>query len=240
VIVGLRARQVTRLLAPVAVATAAAGLALLAVACGGSAASGLPVRDSFDRCDGFTNNNETATIDCPNGELRILVSHPEDSPIQIVPFRFDPPVGNLAVEADMRRATGSSANGLGCAVTEPDKPGRGYLFVIVHGDRKLEGTASILRMDVNDSGTMQILRPLGHKRKVALGEAHHLRDLCENAVGGSARLAMYVDGKLVVTARDPVAMGPFTAALASVIASAPDTTVIFDNVGAYKGIALTR
>jgi hypothetical protein len=218
-----------------AFAAASVGVALLAAGCGGPKAKTdkLPLRKDFTDCGAFTANDEVASVSCRNGELRILVSKPEAAPIQLVPFRFDPSADVLTVEGDLRRATGTSIHGLGCLVTAPGKPGRGYLFVIFRGDPKLEGAAAILRLDLSPDQSEQSAQGLRLKRKAASpGRSHRLRAVCENSGSGSVQLAMFVDGKVVVRARDR-AMGSFKAAFASVIASS-ESEVIFDNITADK------
>ena len=69
--------------------------ALAAAGCGRSVNVGsLPLAQTFDDCsDGFSMNDEVATVECTGGRLRILVSKPEVSPIHQVPFRFEPSIG---------------------------------------------------------------------------------------------------------------------------------------------------
>jgi hypothetical protein len=58
--------------------------------CAGVDVGQLPLREEFSSCGGgFTISDEVATIDCPDGELRILVSKPKLSPIHLAPLRFD-------------------------------------------------------------------------------------------------------------------------------------------------------
>ena len=214
-------------------ALATAGLALIATGCGAVEVSKLPVQRDFSDCNGFTMNNDVSTVDCPEGELRMHVSQPQVSAIHLAPFRFDPTTAGLAVEADVRHPKGSGAYGLGCAVTEADEPGRGYLFVVVHGDPALQGTASIIRLDSGYDATTQSVESLGSKRNAARPQGpHRLRAVCKNTADGSAQLSMSIDGNVIVTARDRKGMGRYTAALAVEIASAPNTEARFDNLGA--------
>jgi hypothetical protein len=64
--------------------------------------------------------------------------------------------------------------------------------------------------------------------------SHRVGAVCRNVTGGSAELAMLVDGKVVVKARDDAALGPFRAALAVVISAAPDSRAAFDNLTASE------
>ena len=49
----------------------------LAAGCGGGGGleppRDLSLREDFSECSGFTMNDEVATVDCPEGELRVLV-----------------------------------------------------------------------------------------------------------------------------------------------------------------------
>ena len=47
-------------------------------------------------------NDAVATIDCPQGELRVLVAQPEVSPVHFVPFRVEKKQQTLAVSAEAR------------------------------------------------------------------------------------------------------------------------------------------
>ena len=121
-------------------------------------------------------------------------------------------------------------------MTGPGEPGRGYLFLIVHGNPALEGTAIMVRLDLSDDETEHSLQTLRFKRKAVLGgRSHRLRAVCRNSSDGSAQLAMLVDEKIVIKARDQVAMGPLRASLAAVIATAPDSDVALDNVSVDSG-----
>jgi hypothetical protein len=213
-------------------ALAAAVLAFLTSGCGASTAekSELPLRNDFSDCNDFTMNDDVATVDCLDGELRVLVSKPASSPIHIVPFRFDPAVERLVVEADVRLEAGKGAYGLGCAVSDPGEPGRGYLFMMVHGDPNQEGVATIVRLDWTEAEG-QTLQSVGFKRKAVLAQKpHRLRGDCVTAADGSAQLTMTVDGRVVVKARDQDSLGSVTAAIPTVIAVAPDSAVRFDNL----------
>ena len=210
----------------------ATALALLAAGCGGVEVSELPLRQDFADCNDFSSNDEVATVDCPDGELRVVVSQPERSPIHIVPFRFDPSEPGLAVEADVRLASGEGAFGIGCAVSEPGEPGRGYLFLMLHGDPDAEGMATITRLDWTEAEG-QTLQGVRFKRNAVLAQKpHHVGGKCVNSADGSAQLSMSVDGRVVVEARDRKALGPLTAATPVVIAAARDSDVRFDNLRA--------
>ena len=101
------------------------GLALVTSGCGAAevSESELPLQQDFSDCNDFSMNDEVSTVDCPDGELRVLVSQPERSSVQLVPSRFDPSEPGLAVEADVRLESGEGAYGIGCAVSEPGEPG---------------------------------------------------------------------------------------------------------------------
>ena len=214
-----------------------AGLACLALVTSGCGAaevseSELPLQQDFSDCNDFTMNDEVSTVDCPDGELRVLVSQPERSSIQIVPFRFDPSESGLVVEADVRLESGEGAYGIGCAVSEPGEPARGYLFLMLHGDPNAEGMATITRMDWTEAEG-QTLQGVQFKRKAVLAQKpHHVRGMCVNSPDGSARLSMSVDGRVLVEARDRKSLGPPTAAMPVVIAGTPDSDVRFDNLRA--------
>ena len=65
----------------------------LAAGCGGGGGleppRDLSLREDFSECSGFTMNDEVATVDCPEGELRVLVEQPQASPSHFVPFRAE-------------------------------------------------------------------------------------------------------------------------------------------------------
>ena len=220
-----------------AVVTAILVAAVASAGCGGGVAIGsLPIRNDFTECDGFSMNDEIATVDCPDSRLRILVSKPALSPVHFVPFRFDGAAEGLAVEAAVRSTHGSSAHGLGCDTTGPGMPSRGYLFVIGSGTRELDGVASIVKLDAaegeaEDGRFSQTLETLGFKRGAVTGDgAHQVRAVCKQAADGSVRLTMFVDGREVVRAHDKGGIGPFSAALAVMIAAVPDSEVVLDDL----------
>lgn len=211
-----------------------AGLALVTSGCGAAevSESELPLQQDFSDCNDFTMNDEVATVDCPDGELRVLVSQPERSPIHIVPFRFDPSESGLVIESDVRLESGEAAYGIGCGVSAPGEPGRGYLFLLLHGDPNLEGMAGITRLDWTEAEG-QTLQGIKHKRKAVLAQKpHKVRAMCVNSADGSARLTMFVDGRVLIEARDRKSFGPPTAAMPVVIAGTPDSAVRFDNLRA--------
>jgi hypothetical protein len=93
----------------VAVGAALAAVAVSA-ACGGSvSSSSLPMEQDFADCGGFGMNDEVATVDCPEGELRIVVSMPAVSPMHLVPLRFDERPRTLRVTGAARATSGRAA-----------------------------------------------------------------------------------------------------------------------------------
>ena len=214
-----------------ALAAGVSALALVAGGCGGGVAvADLPLEERFEDCSSFTMNDDVSTVDCPDGELRILVSQPDRSPIHIVPFRFESAEPTLAVDADVRLANGKGAFGLGCAVSEPGEPGRGYLFMLLHGDPSAEGLATVTRLDWTEAEG-QTLQGVRFKRRAVLSrKPHHVRGECVSASNGSTHLRMTVDGRVVVEARDEYGLGPFTAATPVLIAAAPDSDARFDGL----------
>ena len=235
-----RARQNGRLRRRALLTGAIASVALAVGGCGGGGAEirSLPIRDDFADCSGFTSNDEVATVDCPEGSLRVLVSDPTVSATHFVPFRFDELVDGLAVEADVRHTRGSSAHGLGCSATGPGEAQRGYLFLTVRGvgDSQIDGSVSIIRVDRGEgegaSGRVaQSLQELRVEEEAVVGDgAHRLRAVCQRSADGSVQLTMLADGKTVARARDKDGIGPFRAALATVIAVEPESEVVFDDL----------
>jgi hypothetical protein len=131
---------------------AAAAVTLLA-GCGDIESSSLPLREDFTDCDGFTMNDEASTVDCPGGELRILVSQPGISPMHFVPLRFDARPEALEVSADVRAPVPGQVWGIGCLASAPGQPGRGYALPVAREEGSRRSSASV--------------RPRGRGSKVA-------------------------------------------------------------------------
>ena len=69
------------------------------------------MEQDFADCGGFGMIDEIATDDCPEGELRIVVSMPAVSPMNLVPLRFDERPRTLRVTGAARATSGRGAWG---------------------------------------------------------------------------------------------------------------------------------
>jgi hypothetical protein len=215
---------------------AAAAVTLLA-GCGDIESSSLPLREDFTDCDGFTMNDEASTVDCPGGELRILVSQPGISPMHFVPLRFDARPEALEVSADVRAPVPGQVWGIGCLASAPGQPGRGYALLVA----REEGVSAILRisapagegiegrfpqeLEVLREGTVPIPDPSGD---------HLLRIRCARQAGGAVRVRGAIDSGKPLIATDGDGIGPYEAAFAIVLTDRSDTDVRFDNVTANE------
>jgi hypothetical protein len=218
-----------------AIPIAAVGLLLFA-GCGGDEinVSELPLRQDFADCSGFTMNDDVSTVDCPDEELRILVSQPEASPVHFAPFRFDDRPEVLTVSASARVAKGGDIWGVGCLASEPGQPGRGYAAVLSEN-----GGAGIMRIAPGPGGgvdgrvpqQLEIIAESPSGRTIQKpAEEHELRIRCAAAPAGAVRVRASIDGGKSITARDRKGIGPYTAAFAIVLTDKPQTDVRFDDV----------
>jgi hypothetical protein len=214
---------------------AAAGV-LLAAGCGGDEinVSGLPLRQDFADCSGFTMNDDVSTVDCPDGELRILVAQPDASPMHLVPFRFDDRPKVLTVSASAHVAKAGRIWGAGCLASEPGEPGRGYAVVLND-----DGGAGIMRIagGLGESvggrvpQELEILAESPSGRTIPKpSEEHVLRIRCASGPAGGVRIRASVDGRDPITAKDDKGMAPFSAAFAFVLTDKPQTDVRFDDL----------
>lgn len=219
-----------------AFATATTCLAFVAAGCGGVEVSELPLREDFAECAGFTMNDEVATVDCPEGELRVLVSQPEVSPIHFVPLRFDTRSSTLVVSAEARAPVPGGSWGVGCLASGPGEPGRGYALLIGRG-----GEAGILRIDQAPSADGENGRfaqqfevitgsQTGVQFIVEPSARHELRIRCTEGAAGVVRIRASVDGGNELAATDRRGIAPFTAAFPIVVTDRPRTDVRFDNL----------
>ena len=200
-------------------------------AVGGVETNELPLKQDFSECGGFTMNDEVATIDCPAGELRVLVEQPDVSPTHFVPFRADANQQTLAVSAEARaQKAGGGAWGIGCIASEPDEGGRGYLLLVSD-----EGAAALLRFDVESQEGdryAQRFTPLSQQEN-AIRETrtrHTLQFRCAKEDAGTVHVRAGIDGGRALTADDTPGMGPFTGAVLLVLAQQPDTDIRFDKL----------
>lgn len=120
----LRRRPATSLVVLCAALTIAAG-------CGSTIDSAsLPMENDFADCSRFGMNDDVSTVDCPEGELRILVAKPNVSPIHFVPLRFDGRPRALRVAGTARATYTGSVWGLGCLASEPGEAAGAYVLLL--------------------------------------------------------------------------------------------------------------
>lgn len=207
-------------------------VALVAAGCGGAVVvESLPLDQPFDDCGGFTMNDDVSTIDCTDGQLRMVVSKPEVSATHYVPFRFQPEVPVLIVSTELRVEKGDGSFGIGCDSSEPGEPGRGYLFVV---QPYLRG-ASIVRM-----GGAAGLEWLAFRHvAVDVRDSHRLRATCSGSAGGTV-LRLDVDGRRVLDIVDRKGIDSFGAAVTVVMAGAPTVDGRFEQLQAETSSFLTR
>jgi hypothetical protein len=207
---------------------------VLAAGCGGGGgveAAELPLRENFAECEGFTMNDEVATIDCPEGELRVLVEQPDVSPSHFVPFRFDTKQQTLDASVRARGLkTVGAAWGIGCLASEPGEGGRGYLL-IVDDDR----AAAILSLDVESQEGDRFAQRFStlDTAKDVIGDPatpHKLAIRCFDSDSGSVSIRGSINGRDALFAEDRPGLSPFTAAASTVLASRPGTDVRFDDL----------
>lgn len=215
--------------------TVGAALAAVAVstACGSSvASSSLPLEQDFADCGGFGMNDEIATVDCPEGELRIVVSMPAVSPMHFVPLRFDERPRTLRVTGAARATSGGAAWGLGCLASEPGEASRGYVLVMDE-----EGSLAIIRIEGSGAGggrqATELGALVGRRRAIRRPTARHSLELtCATNASGRAALEGSVDGRRWLATSDRSGFATYTAALPFVVAGRPGTEVRFDDVTA--------
>ena len=216
--------------------TVGAVLAAVAVsaACGSSvASSSLPMEQDFADCGGFGMIDEIATDKYPEGELRIVVSMPAVSPMNLVPLRFDEQPRTLRVTGAARATSGRGAWGLGCLASEPGEASRGYVLVMDD-----EGSLAILRIE--GSGVTEEQQrgfefgALATRRRAIRRPAarHSLGLACATDAPGRAALEGAVDGRRLLATSDRSGFATYTAALPFVVAERPGTEVRFDDVTA--------
>jgi hypothetical protein len=207
---------------------------LLATGCGGGSAEAteLPLREDFADCERFSMNDEVATVDCPQGELRVLVAQPEVSPSHFVPFRFDTKQQGLTVSAEAHAPVAGGAWGIGCLASARGEAGRGYLFLVTGG-----GDGALMRLDAaageaTDGRVPQQFDVLSSRRHFIQSPAarHTFRVSCATAAAGTVRLRGTVDGRRPLLAEDDDGIAPFTAASSVVLTDQPGTDVRFDEV----------
>jgi hypothetical protein len=215
------------------VLASAASLALVFAGCGGAGSvetNELPFAQEFSECGGFGMNDDVATIDCPKGELRVLVAQPEVSPIHLVPFRFEKRQRTLVVSAEARaHEAEGGAWGLGCLASEPGEGGRGYLLLVG------QGGAGLVRIDVESQEGdrfAQRFTPISSQEEDVeeVSGRHVLRIRCAALETGTVRIRGSVDGGKPLTAVDEPGLGPFTGAVSIVLAERPGTDIRFDDL----------
>ena len=235
--IAMRGGAMARQVYPAALAGA---VALLGAGCGGVQVRDLPLQEAFVDCDSFTMNDEVAAVDCTEGELRIVVSQPELSPVHFVPLRFRERPSALAVSAEARAPAPGYGWGIGCLGSGIDAPGRGYVLLVLR-----EGAAGIGRLDAPPGAAGDGRQPMSFETLWASkpgvpfvrdpSRRHVLQLRCAKAPGGVVRLRASVDGGKSVTVTDRKGIAPFTAAFVMVAADRPGTDVRFDTVTATGG-----
>ena len=223
---------------------------VLASGCGGGGAEAteLPLREDFAECERFSMNDEVATVDCPEGELRVLVAQPDVSPSHFVPFRFDTAQQSLAVSAEARAPVAGGAWGIGCLASARGEAGRGYLFLVTR-----VGEAAVMRLDAapgeaSDGGVPEQFAVLAGQRRFVQNPAarHTFRVRCATTAAGTVRVRAAVDGGNPLIADDGDGIAPFTAASSVVLTDKPGTDVRFDKLSVEgtpateRGTAITH
>jgi hypothetical protein len=216
-----------------ALRSSAAVFALFATGCGGSVeVSELPFEKDFASCGSFSNSNEVATIDCPDGELRVLVSKPEMSAFHFVPIRFDARPHALSVAVSTRAPKLGQFWGIGCLASEQGEPAaHGYVLVVgppysagilrLGSPRHQAENTEVKTLKAGAKGVPLVRQP---------GGKHTLRISCVEKPAGTVRIRASVDGGDPLTAVDKDGQAPFTAAFVVVLADRPITDVRFDDL----------
>ena len=207
-------------------------------ACGGGGdgeAREVPFREDFAECAGYELNDDVATVDCPDGELRVLVSQPQVSGTHFVPFRFDTNQQTLDVSAAARAPVAGEAWGIGCLGSERDEAPHGYLFVISSlGDAAIFRLVPASSAEESDDRVPQEFVLLKDRDDVVreASARHVLRIRCTRAADtGTLNVKASVDGEDALAANDRHdGVAPFTAAFSSVLTDKAGTDVRFDDV----------
>jgi hypothetical protein len=210
-------------------ASVAVGLGLLVSGCGGGVeVSELPFTEDFADCGGFSNNDDVSTVDCEDGELRVLVSQPDKSPVQWVPIRFDARPRALSVSAVAHAPSPGDAWGIGCMESDPYGQPRGYALFVTYS-----GRAGILRLEGKPT-RLEILplklTPQGVSFIAKAPDEHTLSIRCVEKPAGTVRVQGAFDGGEPLTAVDKEGLAPFSAAFVLVSPDGPETDVRFDDV----------
>ena len=193
----------------------------------------LPMEQDFTDCAQFGMNDEVATVDCPEGELRIVVSKPAVSPMHFVPLRVDERPTTLRVTAAARPRSAPAVWGFGCLASDPGEASRGYVLVTDN-----EGSLAIIRIVGTETGGREAIRFRALKvraRVVQRPAARHSLGLtCGTNASGRTSLEGSVDGRPVLTVMDRSGFAAYTAAMPFVFAEKPGTEVRFDDVTASE------
>ena len=196
----------------------------------------LPMEQDFTDCAQFGMNDEVATVDCPGGELRIVVSKPAVSPMHFVPLRFDERPTAVRVTAAARSESAPAVWGLGCLASGPGEAARGYVLLMDN-----EGSLVIIRIVGTETGEREAIqfRSLKFRERVVERPAarHSLGLTCSSNASGRTSVEGSVDGRPVVRGTDRSGFAAYTAALPFVFAERPGTEVRFDDVTASEASA---
>ena len=209
---------------------------LVAAGCGSTIGSAsLPLEQNFAECSRFGANDDVATVDCPDGELRILVAKPNVSAVHFVPLRFDERPRALRVTGTARATHTGLVWGLGCLASEPGQPAGAYVLLLAN-----EGSIAIVRLGGGEladdgreaAGFVELASRMHAVRSPAA--RHGLQLTCAAGSSGDVRIRGSVDGRPLLTATDRHGFAAFTAALPIVFADRSGTDVRFDDVTAAE------
>jgi hypothetical protein len=216
-------------------------LALMALPAGCSTKevgrSDLPMENDFSDCDGWsTDDSEHISLSCENGQYQALYKDTSMSISDYIPRRSDDPVDSVGVEADVTFQTAPGtpgdrliAAGVGCWISAPNEPAKGYLFAVAP-----EPSIAILKVDESDKSLEQqfFLRAFVDKDSAVVKEmpaVNRVRGECRHGGATSVELSMWVNGEEVGKATDSSGFFGYEAFGFAMFSSESGTDLRFDN-----------
>jgi hypothetical protein len=219
-----------------------ASVALSVVACASSVPrDDLPIEDDFSGdCKWSEDESEAISLGCENGEYRLLFKNTQREDHHYIPRRSETAVDSVSMETDATLRTFGGGrddfefHGIGCWASKPDKPARGFVFVLepaVHGFAIVENDET--NQSLKKSDYFRALVDKASAAVPAVGAKAHLRADCRATATG-VELKMFVNGTQLGTATDSNRFGPFEAFGFLALSTKTGTDIRYDNFSAKE------